>query len=115
VHADRWLAGGRRHVQPIAGAGTAFEHSWPKIQQWLEIEPSTTAKKLHERLIAMAPTMYSSAQPRTLQRHVKAWRSNRARALVTRIFGDADAVKADAATRRQPSPQNRSTVTITCE
>ncbi|ORC45729.1 hypothetical protein B2G74_28465, partial [Burkholderia sp. A27] len=50
-----------------------------------------TAKKLHERLVAMAPAMYSSAQLRTLQRRVKAWRSNRARELVTRILGHADA------------------------
>ncbi|MFT0172055.1 integrase catalytic domain-containing protein [Paraburkholderia mimosarum] len=92
-----------------------FEHTWPKIQQWLETEPGITAKKLHERLSAMAPTMYSSAQLRTLQRRVKAWRSNRARELVTRILGDADAVKADAATQRQPSSQNHSTVTITRE
>jgi hypothetical protein len=69
-----------------------FEHTWPKIQQWLETEPGITAKSLHERLTAMAPTMYSSAQLRTLQRRVKAWRSNRARELVTRILGDADAV-----------------------
>ncbi|MGF6844167.1 hypothetical protein QF001_008062 [Paraburkholderia youngii] len=92
-----------------------FEHTWPKIQQWLETEPGTTAKKLHERLIAIAPTMYSTAQLRTLQRRVKAWRSNRVRELVTRILSDADAVKADAATQRQPSPQNDSTVTITRE
>ncbi len=34
-----------------------FEHTWPKIQQWLETEPGITEKKLHERLTAMAPTM----------------------------------------------------------
>lgn len=61
-----------------------FEHTWPTIQQWLETEPGITAKKLHERLVAMAPAMYSSAQLRTLQRRVKAWRSNRAKELVTR-------------------------------
>jgi hypothetical protein len=77
-----------------------FEHTWPKIQQWLETEPGITARKLHERLVAMAPAMYSSAQLRTLQRRVKAWRSNRARELVTRILGDADPVKAGAATQR---------------
>ncbi|CAB3680723.1 integrase catalytic domain-containing protein [Trinickia soli] len=90
-----------------------FEHTWPKIQQWLESEPGITAKKLHERLTAMAPAMYSTAQLRTLQRRVKAWRSNRARELVTRILGDADAMKAGAATQRQPSSQNNRTVTIT--
>ncbi|ORC44392.1 hypothetical protein B2G74_33455, partial [Burkholderia sp. A27] len=64
---------------------------------------------------AMAPAMYSSAQLRTLQRRVKAWRSNRARELVTRILGHADAVKAGAATQRQPSPQNNGSVTTTRE
>lgn len=90
-----------------------FEHTWPTIQQWLESEPGITARKLHERLVALAPAMYSSAQLRTLQRRVKAWRSNRARELVTRILGDADAMRAGAATQRQPSSQNSRTTTIT--
>jgi hypothetical protein len=38
-----------------------FEHTWPTIQQWLETEPGITAKRLHERLVAMAPAMYSGA------------------------------------------------------
>ncbi|MGF6978119.1 hypothetical protein QFZ94_006634 [Paraburkholderia sp. JPY465] len=92
-----------------------FEHTWPKIQQWLEAEPGITAQKLHERLTSMAPTMYSGAQLRTLQRRVKAWRSNRARELVTRILGDADAMTAGAATQRQPSSQNNQRLTITRE
>ncbi len=92
-----------------------FEHTWPTIQQWLEAEPGITAKKLHERLVAMAPAMYSGAQLRTLQRRVKAWRSNRARELVTKILGGADAMKAGAATQHQPSSQNNRRVTITRE
>jgi hypothetical protein len=91
-----------------------FEHTWPTIQQWLETEPGITAKKLHERLVTMAPVMYSGAQLRTLQRRVKAWRSNRARELVARILGDADA-KAGAVTQRQPSSKNNRRVTITRE
>ncbi|EIM96298.1 integrase catalytic region [Paraburkholderia hospita] len=63
----------------------------------------------------MAPAMYSSAQLRILQRRVKVWRSNRARELVTRILGDADAMRAGAATQRQPSSQNKRTVTNTRE
>ncbi len=61
----------------------------------------------------MAPTLYSGAQLRTLQRRVKVWRSDRARELVTRILSGADAevVKADTATLRQPSPQRDSSVT----
>ncbi|MEM5331999.1 hypothetical protein VSR34_36490 [Paraburkholderia sp. JHI2823] len=73
-----------------------FEHTWPTIQQWLESEPGTTARKLHERLVALAPAMYSSAQ-----RRLKAWRSNRARELVTRILGDADAMKAGVTSSRK--------------
>jgi hypothetical protein len=92
-----------------------FEHTWPTIQQWLESEPGITARKLHERLVALAPAMYSSAQLRTLQRRVKAWRSNRARELVTRILSDADAMKACAATQRQPSSQNNRKTTISPE
>jgi len=63
-----------------------FEHTWPKIQGWLETEPGIAAKQ---------------------QRRVKVWRSDRARELVTRILSGADAevVKDDAATQRQPSPQ----------
>ncbi len=34
-----------------------FEHTWPTIQQWLETDPGITAKRLHERLVAMAPAM----------------------------------------------------------
>jgi hypothetical protein len=82
-----------------------FEHTWPKI----------TAKQLQNRLIGMAPAMYSSAQLRTLQRRVGAWRSNRARELVTRILGEPDAMEAGAATQRQPPSQNNPEVTITPE
>ncbi|KAA0997894.1 transposase family protein [Paraburkholderia panacisoli] len=89
-----------------------FEHTWPKIQQWLETEPGITAKQLHERLAAMAPDFYSSAQLRTLQRRVKTWRSDRARELVTRILGDANAVEAGAATPRPLPPKNDASTTI---
>jgi hypothetical protein len=62
-----------------------FEHSWPTVQQWLEAEPGASAKELMERLAAMFPEVYTGkAQLRTLQRRVKAWRAERAKAL---IFG----------------------------
>jgi hypothetical protein len=94
-----------------------FENTWPKILEWLETEPNITAKQLSERLTAMAPALYSGAQLRTLQRRVKVWRADRARELVTRILSGADTevVKADAATQRQPSPTNDSSVTISRE
>jgi hypothetical protein len=92
-----------------------FEHTWPKIQQWLETEPAITAKQLQNRLIVMAPEMYSGAQLRTLQRRVAAWRSNRARELVTKILGEPAAIEAGAATQRQPPSQNNPEVTTTPE
>jgi hypothetical protein len=92
-----------------------FEHTWPQILQWLETEPTITAKTLHERLVAMAPTIYTGAQLRTLQRRVKAWRANRARELVTRILGETVAAEVGAATQHQLPPQDDSTVTITRE
>ena len=62
-----------------------FEHSWPMVQQWLEAEPGASAKELMERLAAMFPDLYTgTAQLRTLQRRVKVWRAERAKAL---IFG----------------------------
>ncbi|WP_223258644.1 hypothetical protein [Trinickia symbiotica] len=71
-----------------------------KSQQWLETEPGITAKQLHERRRHGSHPVFrrSIAHP---ERRVKAWRSNRARELVTRILSgaDAEAVKADAATQ----------------
>lgn len=62
-----------------------FEHTWPTVEKWLENEPGVSAKELMHRLAAMMPDVYSTtAQLRTLQRRVKAWRSERAREL---IFG----------------------------
>jgi hypothetical protein len=62
-----------------------FEHTWPTVEQWLQSEPGVSAKELMHRLVAMMPDVYSTtAQLRTLQRRVKAWRSEQARQL---IFG----------------------------
>lgn len=117
-----WQAG---EVRPTHGRKAASVHdwrtrpdpfadTWPKIQQWLETEPGVSAQQLQKRLTEMMPELYSGAQLRTLQRRVKAWRTNRARELVTRTLG-ADAVEAAAATRRQPPPQNNPKTTITPE
>jgi hypothetical protein len=62
-----------------------FEHTWPTVEQWLQSEPGVSAKDLMHRLVAMMPDVYSTtAQLRTLQRRVKAWRSEQAEHL---IFG----------------------------
>ena len=66
----------RTRVDPFADA-------WPVIEGWLIAEPSATADALMDRLAAMVPDLYASkAQLRTLQRRVKAWRSERARELI---------------------------------
>jgi hypothetical protein len=92
-----------------------FEHTWTKIQMWLETEPGITAKQLQDRLIEMAPMMYSGAQLRTLQRRVKAWRSERARELISRILAEADAAESHAATPREIPPQSDPQATTTPE
>lgn len=62
-----------------------FEHTWSTVEQWLQNEPGVSAKELMQRLATMMPDVYSTkAQLRTLQRRVKAWRSEQARQL---IFG----------------------------
>jgi hypothetical protein len=62
-----------------------FEHTWLTVEQWLQSEPGVSAKELMHRLAAMMPDVYSTtAQLRTLQRRVKAWRSEQAKQL---IFG----------------------------
>jgi hypothetical protein len=56
----------------------------------LEAAPGASAKELMERLAAMFPDLYlGKAQLRTLQRRVKVWRAERAKAL---IFGQLSCV-----------------------
>ena len=53
------------------------------IEQWLQADPSATAKELLARLKSMLPNLYlGTAQLRTLQRRVQAWRRDRAMNLV---------------------------------
>lgn len=60
-----------------------FEHAWPVVEQWLESDPTATAKQLMERLAAMVPDAYSGkARLRTLQRRVKHWRAEKAKDLI---------------------------------
>ncbi len=66
----------RSRVDPFADA-------WPVIEGWLIAEPTASANALMDRLAAMVPDVYASkAQLRTLQRRVKAWRTERARELI---------------------------------
>jgi hypothetical protein len=58
---------------------------WPTVPAWLEEQPEKTAKDLFLRLQTDHVGRFSSGQLRTLQRRVKAWRSEMARRL---SFGD---------------------------
>ena len=80
--APRWW---RTRVDPFAEA-------WPAIEGWLDIDPSTSAKELMDRLSAMVPEAYGSkAQLRTLQRRVREWRTERAKDLVLGSLRQASA------------------------
>jgi hypothetical protein len=63
--------------------GDPFEHSWATISQWLQADPSATAKELLARVQPIFPDLYvGTAQLRTLQRRVQMWRRERAMKLV---------------------------------
>jgi hypothetical protein len=59
-----------------------FEKVWPRVEQWLNEQPDTTANDLFERLQAELSEPFQTGQLRTLQRRVKQWRSEIARQLV---------------------------------
>ncbi len=52
-----------------------FEQVWPDICKLLEVRPERTAKSIFNELQLRYPGRYGQGQLRTLQRHVKAWRS----------------------------------------
>jgi hypothetical protein len=60
-----------------------FEPAWPMIEQWMQQEPSVTAKELLVRLTVSVPEVYSgTTQLRTLQRRVQKFRAEQARELI---------------------------------
>lgn len=60
-----------------------FEHAWPMIEQWLQNEPSVTAKEPLARLSDSVPDVYSGTKHlRTLQRRVQKFRGEQARELI---------------------------------
>lgn len=82
----------RTRVDPL-------EHTWPTIQQWLEADPGVSAKDLMHRLAELVPDVYAgTAQLRTLQRRVQAWRRERAMQLVFGNLRRATAAQDVAAT-----------------
>ncbi|WP_230683048.1 integrase catalytic domain-containing protein, partial [Variovorax paradoxus] len=74
-----------------------FADAWPVVEGWLIAEPSVQASVLMDRLAAMIPDAYASkAQLRTLQRRVKAWRSERVKEMVLGSLGKSKAVPVEA-------------------
>lgn len=74
-----------------------FADAWPVIEGWLIAEPSIAPKALMDRLVAMVPEIYDGkAQLRTLQRRVKAWRSERVMEMVLGGRRKADAAAVEA-------------------
>jgi len=59
-----------------------FQEAWPTVERWLMDSPDTTAKELFLRLQQLTPDQFKHGQLRTLQRRVKAWRSEMVRHLV---------------------------------
>ena len=73
-----------------------FADAWPVIEGWLIAEPAVSAKALMARLATLVPDVYASkAQLRTLQRRVKAWRSERAKEMVLGRLRMRDAMPAE--------------------
>ena len=52
-----------------------FEDVWDEACGWLEAQPEKTAKSIFEDLRKKYPGKFKAGQLRTMQRHVKAWRS----------------------------------------
>jgi hypothetical protein len=77
-----------------------FADAWPVIEGWLIAEPSVSACALMDRLAAMVPDAYASkAQLRTLQRRVKAWRSQRVKEMVLGSLRKSAAMPAEVCSR----------------
>lgn len=66
-----------------------FEEVWPMIEQWLLEQPDASAKELFLKLQDSVQKPFHPGQLRTLQRRVKAWRSEVARQLVFNAQLDA--------------------------
>ena len=59
-----------------------YEAVMPQIMEWLEAEPDRNAKDIFRRLQNRYPGEFKDGQLRTLQRRVKSWRREKARALL---------------------------------
>ncbi len=66
-----------------------FAPVWARVLGLLDASPDVTAKAVFQRLREENPGIYSSGQLRTLQRRVRAWRRERAAALLQISIGRA--------------------------
>ena len=81
-----------------------FESTWPEVRLWAEEEPELTGRQLLQRLQARYPGAYPDGQLRTLQRRLKGWRSNMARALVLGASSKSGTERAPAGPDIQEDP-----------
>ena len=74
---------GRRRPDPFAAVTG-------QMREWFEVEPWRTSSELFERLQAEQPGVFPDGQRRTLQRRLKAWRSEMAHKLVFGVNAAGD-------------------------
>ena len=85
-----WRAGEGRatHRERVRVARTwrtrkdPFESAWPMLLEWIEADPSLTAKALFKRLQSVSSVPFPEYQLRTLQRRVKVWRRDKVHELL---------------------------------
>jgi len=80
-----------------------FESSWVIILGWLATEPELGAREILIRLEKELPEQYSTRHLRTLQRRIKDWRHQQARALV--YAGASSLTNIEMANAETPSLQ----------
>ena len=85
---------GRRRPDPLV-AVTA------QLRAWFDADPSRTGRELLERLQVEYPNCYPDRLLRTVQRRLKVWRSEMARALV---FGSPGASRPEPVLRTALAP-----------
>ena len=83
---------GRRRPDPLAAVTN-------ELRAWFETDPASTGRQLLERLQGMYPGRYPDGLVRTVQRRLKIWRSELARALVFGRMGQTTEAKPDRAGR----------------
>jgi hypothetical protein len=71
-----------RRRKPIPKRASMLEPFEAQIREWLEAEPALPAATVLQRLMAGHPTRFTEKHLRTVQRAVKAWRTQAARKII---------------------------------